>query len=75
MTELSIKELKNICQSVQIPVVAIGGINEQNIGQLADTGIDGVAVVSALFAAEDKEAATRRLLDKMGASKRKTCRK
>ncbi len=72
VTELSIEELKNICQFVQIPVVAIGGINEQNIGQLADTGIDGVAVVSALFAAEDKEAATRQLLDKMGASKRKT---
>lgn len=72
VTRLSIDELKNICQSVQIPVVAIGGIQEENIGQLSGTGIDGVAVISALFAAEDKEAAVKRLLDKMGASKVRT---
>lgn len=45
--------LKSICEAVSIPVVAIGGINEQNILQLAHSGIDGIAVVSALFAQKD----------------------
>lgn len=42
--------LTEICQAVQIPVVAIGGINQKNIHQLADTGIVGVALVSSIFA-------------------------
>lgn len=45
--------MKNICQSVKIPVVAIGGITYENMGQLAGRGIAGIAVVSSLFAAED----------------------
>lgn len=45
--------LKSICDAVSIPVVAIGGINEQNILQLTHSGIDGIAVVSALFAQKD----------------------
>jgi thiamine-phosphate pyrophosphorylase len=62
------KELKNICEAVNIPVVAIGGIGVQNIMELCGTGIDGVAVVSALFAQPDIKAATqnlRRLSEKM----------
>ena len=47
--------LRDICAAVDIPVVAIGGISKSNISQLADTGIDGVALVSAVFAAEDIE--------------------
>lgn len=62
VTALSREELKKICANVQIPVVAIGGINRTNIGALAGTGIDGVAVISALFAADDKEAAVREFL-------------
>ncbi|MEF9876613.1 MAG: thiamine phosphate synthase [Gordonibacter sp.] len=54
-------ELRTICESVSIPVVAIGGLNAEIIPLLAGTGVDGVAVVSALFAAEDIEAATREL--------------
>ena len=50
---------------MSIPVVAIGGISLDNIDQLAGTGIDGVAVVSALYAAEDKTAAAHALLDKL----------
>ncbi len=46
-------ELKRICEAVNIPVVAIGGINRSNIMELSGTGIDGVALVSAIFAAED----------------------
>lgn len=47
--------------AVAIPVVAIGGVNEKNILQLAGTGIDGAAVVSAIFAKEDKKAAAETL--------------
>ena len=47
--------LHDICEAVDIPVVAIGGINKNNIFQLAKTGVNGVALVSAIFAAEDIE--------------------
>ena len=45
--------LADIAQTVKIPVVAIGGINADNITQLQNLGLDGVAVVSAIFAAQD----------------------
>ena len=47
--------LRDICAAVDIPVVAIGGIGKTNIKELAGTGVDGVALVSAIFAAEDIE--------------------
>ncbi len=47
--------LKEICASVKIPVVAIGGIKRENIKMLSGSGISGIAVVSAIFAAEDIE--------------------
>ena len=53
--------LKSICSAVSIPVVAIGGINRNNILDLSETDIDGVAVVSGIFAAEDIEAECRHL--------------
>ena len=53
--------LAAICAAVDIPVVAIGGLNERTVPALAGTGADGVAVVSAIFAADDIEAAARRL--------------
>ena len=53
--------LRDICAAVDIPVVAIGGINKSNISQLASTGIDGVALVSAIFAADDIESECREL--------------
>lgn len=52
---LPLETLQNICSSVKIPVVAIGGINENNMMRLAGTGIDGVAVISAIFGAVDIE--------------------
>ncbi len=58
---VSLETLKEICDAVSIPVVAIGGINESNILQLTGTGIDGVAVISAIFAKPDISAATRTL--------------
>lgn len=51
--DVSLDTLKNICDAVNIPVVAIGGINAGNISKLAGTGIDGAALVSAIFAAGD----------------------
>lgn len=59
---VSLQTLKDICDAVDIPVVAIGGINKGNISQLAGTGVDGVALVSAIFAAEDIEKECRTLL-------------
>ena len=47
--------LRDICAAVDIPVVAIGGIGKSNISRLAGTGVDGVALVSAIFAADDIE--------------------
>ncbi len=47
------KVLADVAHSVKIPVVAIGGINEGNISKLEGLGLDGVAVVSAIFAAKD----------------------
>lgn len=56
--------LRDICEAVDVPVVAIGGIGKGNLSQLAGTGVDGVALVSAIFAADDIESECR-LLRKM----------
>ena len=58
---LSWETLRDICAAVSIPVVAIGGIGKGNISRLAGTGVDGVALVSAIFAAEDIESECRLL--------------
>ena len=55
--------IRAICAAVDIPVVAIGGINASNIEKLSGSGVDGVAVVSAIFAQPDPGAATRQLLE------------
>ena len=60
-----ISTLKTICQRVAIPVVAIGGLTSENIDQLIDTGIAGVAVVRDLMQAEDIEAKTQAFLTKL----------
>lgn len=53
--------LRAICEAVDVPVVAIGGIGESNILELAGTGADGVALVSAIFGVTDIEAQCRKL--------------
>ena len=58
---MSMDTLRTICRSVEIPVVAIGGIHKGNILELAGTGIAGAAVVSGIFAAEDIAAECREL--------------
>lgn len=54
-------ELKKITGAVRIPVVAIGGINENNALQLKGGGIRGIAVVSAVFGKEDPEKAAAKM--------------
>ena len=53
--------LKDICEAVEVPVVAIGGIGKGNMLELSGTNVDGVALVSAIFAAEDIESECRLL--------------
>ena len=60
-----ISTLKTICQTVAIPVVAIGGLTSENIEQLIGTGIAGVAVVRDLMQAEDIEAKVHAFLTKL----------
>lgn len=59
--EVRHETLKEICQSVNIPVIAIGGITEENTPRLSGSGICGIAVISAIFGQQDIEEATRAL--------------
>ena len=61
VSDVSFDTLKQICKAVSIPVVAIGGINAHNLLQLSGSGVNGVAVVSAIFAQNDISKATREL--------------
>lgn len=60
---VSMEEMKKICQTVSIPVVAIGGIKKNNMNVLSGTGVDGIAVVSAIFAAKNIKKETKELLE------------
>ena len=51
-TGVSHETLRDICQAVKIPVVAIGGITKDNVNELSGYGADGIAVISAIFAQE-----------------------
>lgn len=57
--------LCEITRSVKIPVVAIGGINRENVSLLANTGIAGAAVISGIFAEEDIAGTVRELRRKI----------
>ena len=59
--DVSHETLKAICEAVSIPVIAIGGISRNNVMELAGSGICGIAVISAIFAQPDIEAATKEL--------------
>ena len=58
---LGTENLKKICGAVGIPVVAIGGVSADNIPQLENCGISGVAVVSAIFGADNICSAAQKL--------------
>ncbi|MCI6993683.1 MAG: thiamine phosphate synthase [Methanobrevibacter sp.] len=57
------QNLKEIVESIDIPVVAIGGINNDNASELTDTGIAGLSVVSAIMSADDPKKASEELLN------------
>lgn len=58
---VSIKSLKEITEKVHIPVVAIGGISEQNVKMLKDTGISGISVISSILGKNDIKKASEDL--------------
>lgn len=60
---ISFEILKNICEAVNIPVVAIGGISQKNLWGLKGSGIDGIAVVSAIFSQKNIQTATQKLYE------------
>lgn len=62
VTTMPYATLQAICGAVDVPIVAIGGISAQNIALLSGSGVDGVAVVSAIFAAQDPGKAAAELL-------------
>lgn len=64
---ITTEQLKEICSSVSIPAVAIGGINLKNVSEMKGGGMDGIAVVSAIFSAEDIKTATAELKEKVKA--------
>ena len=59
--KISLERLKEICQAVTIPVVAIGGVQKDNFPELAGTGVAGAALVSDIFSAQDIEEECRNL--------------
>ena len=61
--EVGPQTLRDICQAVSIPVIAIGGISKENVSQLTGSGICGIAVISAIFAQKDVKAASKELHD------------
>ncbi|WP_260284073.1 thiamine phosphate synthase [Peribacillus aracenensis] len=61
-TLMAIGDLEQICRSVSIPAVAIGGITADNISALSDSGLSGTAVVSAIMNAESPKSASESLL-------------
>ncbi len=59
--EVTLEALKAICAAVKIPVIAIGGITEENVRELSGSGICGIAVISALYGKENVRSAAERL--------------
>ncbi len=60
---LGLEGLRSIRSEVDLPLVGIGGLNADNVAAVIHNGADGVAVVSAIVAADDPEAATRDLIE------------
>ena len=64
---MSHETLQAICQAVDIPVIAIGGISADNVSKLAGRGLAGIAVISAIFGQPDVEAAAADLKQRTAA--------
>ena len=59
--DVPFETLKAICEAVSIPVIAIGGITQENVKELAGSGICGIAVISAIYGQKDIKAASENL--------------
>ena len=57
--------LRALCRQVSVPVLAIGGVTTQNVGEIMEAGCSGAAVISAISEAEDPGCAARSMLDEM----------
>ncbi|MDO8944217.1 MAG: thiamine phosphate synthase, partial [Desulfobacterales bacterium] len=68
--KVSLEDLRKIKSALHVPVVAIGGINAENARPVMETGVDGVAVVSAIMDQTDIREATRRLLSLLNGAER-----
>jgi len=66
---VGLEGLRQIKQVVSLPVVAIGGINRDNVAEVLDAGADSVAVISAILKTDDVEEATREIIAALGAGK------
>jgi thiamine-phosphate pyrophosphorylase len=64
-TVVGVETLKQVRKAVSAPLVAIGGINEDNIGQVVAAGADSVAVISAVLGKEDVRGAVQQLMERM----------
>ncbi|MGH7390040.1 MAG: thiamine phosphate synthase [Candidatus Rokuibacteriota bacterium] len=62
--------LEAVARAVQVPVIAIGGITPERVGEVRSAGASGVAVIAAILAAEAPADATRRVLDALAAAPR-----
>ncbi len=66
---LGLDRLREIKRRCRIPVIAIGGISQENLEDVLEAGADGIAVISAVTEATDMEAATRRLRERLDSLK------
>ena len=66
----TVEELKKIREMVDLPIVAIGGMNKQTLPELKGTGVDGIAVVSAVIAADDIERAASEISEAVRSQKK-----
>jgi thiamine-phosphate pyrophosphorylase len=70
-TAVGVDRLKEVKRMVSTPVVAIGGINQNNISQVIAAGADAVAVISAVMGEKDVRGAVQKLVAKMDLAKGK----
>jgi thiamine-phosphate pyrophosphorylase len=64
---VGLERLREIRETVSLPIVAIGGINADNARAVIDAGADAVAVISAILASDDVEQATRKIAERLEA--------
>lgn len=58
---LGVEEIRKIKEKVDIPVIALGGINENNVKEVLRSGVDGIAVISAILLSKEPKQTTTML--------------